>query len=143
MGGSTDAFALYLSLHRVNRPTDSSKPSTSLAFHKEAESKFEIGTGTLKTDTTKPRQQELMTYEEVNESLDQEKGRGEVRLETEVVQANPTARRGRRLGGENGGIGAAEGGEQQGEVSVGERREMAVRAAERRKEEARGVEVGA
>jgi hypothetical protein len=143
MGGSTDAFALYLSLFQVSRPTDASKPSTSLAFHKEAESKFEFGTSTLKTADASPKQEELLSYEEVKQNLDEEKEKGRVVLETEVVQANPTARGGRRLGGEPQEVGMEEG---QREVStVQGRREMAVRAAERRVKEgeAREVKVGA
>lgn len=143
MGGSTDAFALYLSLFQVSRPTDTTKPSTSLAFHKEAESKFEFGTSTLKTAEAPPKQEELLSYEEVKQNLDEAKENGRVVLETEIVQANPTARGGRRLGGDSQEQGLEEG---QKEVStVQDRREMAVRAAERRAKEgeAREVKVGA
>lgn len=133
MGGSTDAFALYLSLFRVDRPADASKPSTSLAFHKEAESKFEFGTATLKTKNESAPQEELMSYEEMKEKLDREKEESKVNLETEDVPANPTARNGRVLGGE---------GE---ELTMGQRREMAVRAAEKRaqaEKEREGLKAG-
>ena len=139
MGGSTDAFALYLSLFQVSRPTDPLKPSTSLSFHKEAESKFEFGTSNLKPDEKKPAQEGLMSYEEVKAGLEEKQ---EEEMETEEVQANPMARGGRRLGGAGAveGEGEEEKGKQQEGRNEGERdaekpssmRELAVRAAEKR-----------
>jgi hypothetical protein len=142
MGGSTDAFALYLSLFQVSRPTDASKPSTSLAFHKEAEEKFEFGTSNLKNAREVPKQEELLSYEDLKKGLDEEKERGKVELETEVL-VEGRAGRGRRLGGEDGAGAEAEEGEKQAEVGVGARREMALRAAERRAEQAKEVQVQA
>jgi len=136
MGGSNDAFSLYLSLFQVDRPTDASKPSTSLAYHKEAETKFEYGTATLKQKPAPTPQTELMTHEELKAKIDAENEANKVVLETEIVQANPTARNGQRLGGEE---------PPPEELSVGQRRQMAVRAAEKRAQagkEKEGLVVG-
>jgi hypothetical protein len=132
MGGSTDAFALYLSLFQVSRPTDPSKPTTSLSFHKEAESKFEFGTSTLKPDQREAPQEELMSYEDVKAGLEEKKEEGE--METVQVQANPTARAGRRLGGDGqeAGEDKGKGEEEEEENPKPSMRELAVRAAEKR-----------
>ena len=127
MGGSNDAFALYLSLFKVDRPTDPSKASTSLSYHKEAESKFEYGTATLKPEAASKKQEELLSHEEVKAGIEKEVEESRVVLHTETVQANPTARNGVRLGGEEGQAPAAE-------LTIGQRRELAVRAAEKRAE---------
>jgi len=131
MGGSTDAFALYLSLLKVERPTDTSKPSTSLSFHKEAENKFEFGTANLKQKEESEPQNELMTYEEMKARLDEETKKTD--LPTEHIQANPTARNGQRLGGEE---------TRTEELTLGQRRQMAVRAAEKRMAEKEGLQAG-
>jgi hypothetical protein len=132
MGGSTDAFALYLSLFKVERPTDTSKQSTSLSFHKEAENKFEYGTATLKKNEESEPQKELMTHEEMKARLDEETKK--TNLPTEHIQANPTARNGQRLGGEEE--------TRTEELTLGQRRQMAVRAAEKRMVEKEGLQAG-
>ena len=132
MGGSSDAFALYLSLLKVERPADTSKPSTSLSFHKEAEDKFEYGTANLKKKEESEPQKELMTYEEMKARLDEETKKTD--LPTEYIQANPTARNGQRLGGEEE--------TRIQELTLGQRRQMAVRAAEKRMTEKEGLKAG-
>jgi len=129
MGGSTDAFALYLSIFKVDRPSDASKPSTSLAFHKEAETKFDYGTATLKKEDAAPKQQHLLSHEELKAQIDAEVSAARVDLPTETIQANPTARNGQVLGGGEGT------GERSEDLTVGQRRQMAVRAAEKRAQE--------
>ena len=118
----------------MSRPTDPTKPTTSLSFHKEAESKFEFGTSTLKPDEKLPIQEELLSYEDVKAGVDAEKKEGE--METVQVQANPIARGGRRLGGDDmEGQEEGEGKEGEGEGKSDKKpsmRELAVRAAEKR-----------
>ena len=129
MGGSNDAFALYLSLFRVDRPTDAAKATTSLSYHKEAETKFEYGTGTLKANDPAPKQEGLLSHEELKAQIEKEVQANRVDLPTEDIPANPTARNGQRLGGGEE--------EEAQELTLGQRREMAVRAAEKRAENQR------
>lgn len=73
-----------------------------------------------------------MSYEEMKARLDEETKKTD--LPTEHIQANPTARNGQRLGGKEE--------TKTQELTLGQRRQMAIRAAEKRMAEKEGLKAG-